>query len=67
MWGLLTVSYYSAKFDGHRYCGSVDISFFHLSCNHVNKRSPDFEGGVTPPQVTTLPSLVAIGVAEGQI
>ena len=25
---LLTVSYHSTKFDGHRYCESADISFF---------------------------------------
>ena len=44
---------------------SYDI--FHLSRDYVIKKSFDFEGGVPPPKVTTLPSLVAIGIAEGQI
>ena len=65
MWSLPKVSYHAAKFDGHRYCKSADISFLRLSRDHVIKRSLDFEGGVLPPQVTTLPSLVAIGIAEG--
>ena len=38
-----------------------------MSRDHVIDRSRDFEGGVPPPQVTTLPSLVVIGIAEGQI
>ena len=62
------VSYPSAKFDGHRYYGSADISFLNLSRDHVMKSSPEVEGWVPrrlgPPQVTTLPSLVAIGIAE---
>ena len=61
------VSYHSAKFDGHRYCESADISFLNLSRDHVIKRSRDFEGGVPPLQVTTLSSLVAIDIAEVQI
>ena len=65
--GLPTVSYDSAKFDGHRYCESADISFLNLSRDHVIKRSRDFEGGVPPLQVTTLSSLVAIDIAEVQI
>ena len=65
--GLPTVSYHSAKFDGHRYCESADISFLNLSRDHVIKRSRDFEGGVPPLQVTTLSSLVAIDIAEVQI
>ena len=64
MWGLPTVSYHSAKFDGHRYCESADISFLNLSCDHVIKRSRDFEGGVLPLQVTTLASLVAIDMQK---
>ena len=28
MWGLLTVSYHSARFGGHRGCGNSDIIFF---------------------------------------
>ena len=27
-WGLSTVSYHSAKFGGHRYCGRADIRFY---------------------------------------
>ena len=67
MWGLPTVSYHPVKFDGPRYCESADIRFLNLSRDHVIKRSRDFEGGVSPLQVTTLSSLVAIGRAEGQI
>ena len=67
MWGLPTVSYHRVKFDGHRYCESADIRFLNLSSEYVIKRSRDFEGGVSPLQVTTLSSLVAIGSAEGQI
>ena len=47
-----------AKCDGHRYCGSADISFLNLSRDHVIKRSS---------QVTILPTLVAIGIAEVKI
>ena len=43
------------------------ISFFHLSCDHIIKNSRNFEDWVPPPQVTTLPSLVAIDIAEVQI
>ena len=32
------------KFGGHRYCGSADIYFFHVSHDHIIKRSRDFEG-----------------------
>ena len=67
MWGLPTVSYHSVKFNGHRYCESAGIRFLNFSRDHVIKRSRDFEGGVSPLQVTTLLSLVAIGSAEGQI
>ena len=67
MWGLPTVTYHPANFDGHRYCESADISFLNLSRDHVIKRSRDFEGGVPPLQVTTLSSLVAIDIAEVQI
>ena len=67
MWGLATVSYHPAKFDGHRCCRSADISFLNLSRDHVIKMSRDFEGGVILTQVTTLLSLVAIGIVEGQI
>ena len=67
MWGLPTVSYHSATFDGHRYCESSDISFLNLSRDHVIKRSRDFEGGVLPLQVTTLSSLVATDIEEVQI
>ena len=69
MWGLPTISskLHPAKFDGHRHCEGADISFLNLSCDHVIKRSRDFEGGVPPPQVATLPNLVAIGIAQGQI
>ena len=66
-WDSPNVSYHSAKFGGHRYCVSIDISFFHLECDHVIERSHDFEGGVPQPQVTTLPSLVVIVIAEEQI
>ena len=61
------VSYHPAKLDGHRYCESADISFLNLSSDYLIKGSPDFKGGVPSTQVTTLPSLVAIGTAEGQI
>ena len=64
MWGLPTVSYHPAKSDGQRYCGSADISFLNLSRDHVIKMSRDFEGGVPSLQVTTLPSLVAMGIAK---
>ena len=65
--GLPTVSYHPVKSDGRRYCRSAGISFLNLSRDHVIKRSHDFEGGVPPPQVTTLPSLVARGIVEEQI
>ena len=55
------------KFGGHRYCGRADISFLNLPRDHVIKRSRDFEGGICPLQVTTLSSLMAIGIAEEQI
>ena len=67
MWGVPMVSYHPDKLHGHRYCESADISFLNLSCDHVIKRSRDFEGGVLPLQVTTLSSLVAIDIAEVQI
>ena len=67
MWSLPTISYHPVKFDGHRYCEKEDTSFLNLSREHVIKKSQDFEGWVSPPQVTILPSLVAIGIAEGQI
>ena len=38
-----------------------------FSRDHVIKRLRDFEGGVPPLQVTILPSLVTIDIAEGQI
>ena len=60
-------SYYSANVGGHRYWERADISFLNLSRDHVIKRSRDFEGGVPPLQITSLSSLVVIGVAEGQI
>ena len=66
MWGLPMVSYYPAQFDDHRYCESADISFLNLSRGHVINWSRDFDGGVPAPQVTTLPSFVAIGIAERQ-
>ena len=64
--GFLTVSYHFAKFDGHWYwyCGSADVSFFHLSRDHVIKKSHDFEGKVFPPPVTNNSCLVTIGIAE---
>ena len=49
------------------YCESEDISFLNLPRDHLIKRSRDFEGGVPQLQVLTLPSLVAIGIAEEQI
>ena len=61
------VSYHPSCFDGHRFCGSTDISFLNLSRNHVIKTSRDFECWVPPPQVTTLPSFVVISIAEVQI
>ena len=67
MWGLPTVRYHPAKFDGHTYCESASTSFLNLSRDHDIKKSRDFEGGVSPLQVTTLPILMAIGIAEGQI
>ena len=42
-----------------------DLSTF--SHNHAIKRSRDDEDGVPPQQNTTLPSLVAIGIAELQV
>ena len=67
MWGLPMVSSHPAKSDGHRYSGSADIGFLNLSCDRTIKRSHVFEVGVHPLQVTTLPSLVAIGVAKERI
>ena len=43
------------------------MSFLNLSRDHVIKRLLDFEGEVPPPQVTALPSLVTIGIAEVQV
>ena len=65
--GSFDVSYHSVKFGGHRYCGSADISFFHVSCDLIIKRLRDFEGGVPLLLVTTLPSLVAIDIVKVQI
>ena len=65
--GLSTVSYHSVKFGGHRYCGSVDVSFFHVLRDLIIKILSEFEGGVPLPLVTTLPSLVAIDIVEVQI
>ena len=67
MWDLPKVSYHPAKFAGHRYCGSADIGFFHLSRDYVIERYRDFESKVSPLQVTTLSISVPIGIAEGQI
>ena len=67
MWGLLMVSYHPGKSHDHRYCGSADISFLSFSRDHIIKRSCDFEGGVPLLQVITLPSLVAVDIAEGQM
>ena len=61
------VSYHATRSDDHKYCGSADVSFFHLSRDHIIKKSCDFQGGVPPPNVTTLSILVAIGIAKGQI
>ena len=66
-WGPPAARYYSAKADDHSYCGRADISFLNLSRDRVIKRSRDFDGGVPPWQVTILPSLVAIAIAEGKI
>ena len=66
-WDSPNVSYHSSKFGGHRYCVSVDISFFHFSWDHVIKCLRDFEDWVPPPQVSTLPSSVAIDIVEEQI
>ena len=43
-WDSPNTSYHSAKFGGHRYWASVDISLFHFSHDHVIKSSCDFEG-----------------------
>ena len=67
MWGLPTLSNHPTKFDGHRYCRSAEIRFLSLSRDHVIKRSRGFEGWVALPQVTTLPILVVIDIAEVQI
>ena len=67
MWDLPTVSYHPAKFDGHRYCESADIGFFHLSRDYVIERYRDFVGKVSSLQVTTLSISVPMGIAEGQI
>ena len=52
------------QFGGHRYLGSSDMSFFHLRRDHVIKRFRNIEVGAPPPQIITLPSLVAIVIAE---
>ena len=67
MWHLPMLSYHPANFDGHRYCKSADIGFFHLSRDHEIERYRDFEGKVSPLQVTTLSISVPIGIAEEQI
>ena len=67
MWGFSTVSYHSAKSDGHRYCASADITFLDLSHDYVIKSLRDFEVRVLPLQATTLASLVAIGIVKEQI
>ena len=38
-----------------------------MSCDHIIKNSREFEDWVHPPQVITLPSLMAIDIAEVQI
>ena len=40
---------------------------FHLSRDHIVKRSHDLEVGVPPSQVTSLPSLMTIDIVEVQI
>ena len=42
-----TVGYHSAKFGGHRYCGSGDM-FLYLSRDYITKKSRDFEVWVPP-------------------
>ena len=49
----------------HRYCGSEDKTFqvYHMtSRDHVFKGLGDLMGRIFLKQVTTLPSLVAIGL-----
>ena len=67
MWGILTLSYHPARFDGNRYCESADLGFLNFSSDHLIKRSRDFEGWIPLPQATTLPSLEAIDMAKLQI
>ena len=64
---LSTVSHHSAKFGGHSYCESAGVSFLNLSRYQVIKTSREFEGWVSPLQVTTLPNLVTIDIVEEQI
>ena len=61
------VCYHSAMFSGKSYCRSAGISFLNLSRDHEIKRSHDFEVRIPPSQVTTLPSLGTIDIAEVQI
>ena len=53
--------YHSAKFGGHRYCGSVNMFSSPVTWLHNQK------SGIPPRQVTTLSSLLAICIAEVQI
>ena len=62
VWGSPTLNHDPAKFGVHWYCGN--IRFF--IC-HVIKRSHDLVSLLPLSQLTTLPSLVAVGAVEMQI
>ena len=63
------VSQHLANFDGHRHCGSGDMFLIcHVThCDHCLKGCNDFTSGSPSYKVTTMPSLLAIGLAVEEI
>ena len=64
------LSHHSAKFGGHGHCSSRDkkVLFCHvIPQDHVTKRMSKSMGRNLSKKVTTLPSLVAIGIAVVEI
>ena len=54
-------------FGGYRSFGSRNSLLLLVTRDHVNKRSHDFIVGNPSPLLTSLPSLVAISLAEGLV
>ena len=69
MRGLLKVAHHTAKFGGHKHCGSEDIKVlvYVISKYHVIEVSCDFMGSSPSREVNILRSLVAIGTLVVQI